>query len=270
MTKIETFMDPERGTIYECITISKKIVKQKLRDNSNYHTWSLNMIMALKCMKLWPINDSDCDATEKTLLMLRSSVSEPICKTLSYYTKAAPAWAMLKTTFEKNGLMTIIDIKRKLSNIQMKESEDLISYINRFRNLKNELSLLNKNIEDDEAVVMLLQGLPKKYNNIIVYLSEYSHLNFEVAVSELIKLHNCSSNFIKNPKSTERSVVKDNKNQKKILTCHTCSKIGHVSRNCPNRNQMRGRVTTNVNVYVKDNREFRGNRKNNEDNCRIM
>uniref|UniRef100_A0A0K0FAZ0 CCHC-type domain-containing protein n=1 Tax=Strongyloides venezuelensis TaxID=75913 RepID=A0A0K0FAZ0_STRVS len=246
MSKIETILDLERCTIYEYITISMKIVRQKLRDNSNYHTWSLDMIMALKCMKLWPINYNDCDATEKTLLMLTSSVSEPICKTLSYYKKAALVREMFKTTFEKNGFMTIIDIKRKLSNIHIKENGD------------------------DEIIVMLLRRLPKKYNNIMVYLSEYLHLNFEVAVSELIKLHNCSSNFIKNSKSTEKSAVKDKKNEKKILTCHTCSKTGHVFRNCSNKNQMQGRVTTKVNAYVKDNREFRENGKNNEDNCRIM
>uniref|UniRef100_A0A0K0F314 Retrovirus-related Pol polyprotein from transposon TNT 1-94 n=1 Tax=Strongyloides venezuelensis TaxID=75913 RepID=A0A0K0F314_STRVS len=107
------------------------------------------MITAFKCVKLWPIEDSDDDATEKVSVMIRTFLSESL--------------QVLKTTFGKSRLLAIIEVKRKL-----------------FRDLKNKLATFGRMMAVEEAVILILQSLPNKYDNIKARLSQDSKLNFEL------------------------------------------------------------------------------------------
>jgi gag-polypeptide of LTR copia-type len=113
---------------------------------------------------------------------------------------ASEMWTCLKDVFQKNSLLNKLAIRRRFYTTDMIEDESMLTYINGVRQISDELKSMDVNIDETEVAMAVLNGLPPKYDHLIVALDalvDDTKLTMELTKSRLLQ---------EEQRKTERSV----------------------------------------------------------------
>ncbi|CAB0004134.1 unnamed protein product, partial [Nesidiocoris tenuis] len=222
---------------------------ERLKGRENFSEWKFQMTNVLKHEGLWQciIGVTDEKATaeqlarkeEKALSKINLSLDRSAYPFVMKCTTASAAWKALESAFEDKGLHRRIQLLRRLCSLRFTDFKDMQEYVNEALYISQQLNTIGKPVDDEFLGAIMLQGLPREYDPMVMALE---NIGKEI-----------SSDFVKSKLlqdvSRERSSIKPDPDQAALLTnsrrypkkwpkkpaCLSCQSTDHFVRDCPSR-----------------------------------
>ncbi len=175
-------------------------------DHSNYHFWKIRVqhVLALKDLEDFLVDDPPLAGDSSTALVetwkkrdkkaqaiIGLTLSDDLLDNVRDVNTTKEMWLTIKNVFERHTLLNKLSARRKLYTATKNESESVLKFSNRIRQLAATLETMNVKILDDEMAMTLLNGLPDEYRALISALdaldSDESSLNWEHVKSRVLQ-----------------------------------------------------------------------------------
>lgn len=229
-------------------------------DGNNYTAWSIRTRAALVQKNYWEAIDpgygSELKAEEskingKALTFLFLVVEDNFLDDIADCTRAKDAWTTLKDIHTKFRLLHTLQLLREFFNVRMNSGESMSSYLRRIMELHRKVSSCGHGFTDREVALVMLMGLPKEYEGLILNLErDEDTLSTKIVKSRLIVeekklLRHSAENeqeavgerALKTKDSrktqghdTSKKYPRDNERRTR---CFSCGQWGHIARKCP-------------------------------------
>jgi len=151
---------------------------------TNFHEWRqrIKMVLALRDLDDMLDEDgkpTDADARECAVWKRRDTKASAIigltvgseqlehvsgCKTM------AEMWSTLQGVFQRKSLMNKMKARREFYTVELTVGEGMLGYINRVRNLGENLKAMGSEVTEMEVAMSVLNGVTSKYENLLVAL----------------------------------------------------------------------------------------------------
>lgn len=147
----------------------------------NYYAWKLRVrhVLALNSMKTIIHEDSPQEESElivwkrkdeKAQAIIGLSLSDELLENVREIESAKEMWTAIQDIFEKHTLVNKLSARRKFYTAEKQESESMLQFSNRIRQLASTLKSMQVYIPECEMAMTLLNGLPDEYSKIITAL----------------------------------------------------------------------------------------------------
>jgi len=170
---------------------------------TNFHEWRQRIKLALALRDLDDMLDDDSMPTvaedrELALCMRRDTMAGAIigltlgseqlehvsgCKT------TAEIWLTLQGVFQRKSLMNKMKARPELYTVAMNVGEGILGYINRVRNLGENLKAMSGEVTEMDVAMSVLNGLTLNYENLLVALDskDEDELSLDFVKSRLLQ-----------------------------------------------------------------------------------
>lgn len=227
-------------------------------NNDNYQLWKHQMKLLLKVKKVWCTIEmekpepTDTNAREiemfeeKSVLaasILLSSLEPSQAQQVLNLDEGKKIWCKLQQIHEGKVASRRVDLRLELSNIKLKDTENIEKYLARAQYLRDQLEQCNSAINNEEYIGLLLNGLPSTFKGIRVQMKAngLEKITLEEFRSGLkaqedeLKLTEVETKL--EAACVSKDSGKFHKKQKPTsnVTCWVCNKRGHYARDCYHR-----------------------------------
>ena len=150
-------------------------------------------------------------------------------------------WSTLQGVFQCKSLMNKMKARREIYTVEMTVGEGMLGYINRVRNLGENLKAMGGKVTEMDVAISVLNGLTSKYENLLVALDAKGEdeLSLDFVKSRLLQEERRQAD--KSP-ATKRignlALVGANyrgqgrRGDLSKIECYYCHKFGHISHDC--------------------------------------
>lgn len=268
----------------------------KKLDGDNYHAWAIRARAVMVQKRCWEaidpgygpedMTDAQKKKNDEALTLLFLIVEDTFLDDIGDCIRAKDAWTALKEMHTKFGLLHVLQLMKDFFNITMKPGESIQSYLARLVEIHRKLSNGGYAFTDREVALVMLIGLPKSYESLILNLEkDEASLTTTIVKSKLlIEEKRISRNLNTTEDHEERALHTKNYNQKKFTQtnstkrwqpkknevssstkkntkCFSCGEWGHISRNCSEAQQKTNQSSAKTAIDLKTNWAFLTNQE---------
>lgn len=214
----------------------------KLKGRENYVTWTFAMRMVMIREGTWRAVDHpedyqvDPDLSDKALATICLSI-EPYNYSIVQRSKTAmEAWNSLKTAFQDCGRSRKISLLRKLTRLELEDCSSVEEYVDEIMSTSHKLEEIGFVLDDEWLSLILLMGLPKQYEPMIMGLDASGiKLTADMLKSKILQDvsmdTDCKSSGAVGALATRPKKVQKKKD-KSSVKCFRCDKFGHYASEC--------------------------------------
>lgn len=148
---------------------------------SNFHVWKQKIELVLAFRELSehldhdrPLSNSDeqqwhrDDAKARAIIGL--SLSDEHLEHVRDVTTASEMWSSIKNLFQRRTLLNRLNARRRFYSLKMMDSEKIITYVNRAKQLASDLKAMEVTVSEQELAMTVLCGLPSPMNTLSLRL----------------------------------------------------------------------------------------------------
>ena len=95
------------------------------------------------------------ELNEKSLGTIASALVDDFIHHITGITNAKEAWDELETIFGTKTKHSKVKLLMQLYSLKLKPNDDMLSHINKFKSIRQQLISIDKKLEDDEARAIL-------------------------------------------------------------------------------------------------------------------
>jgi hypothetical protein len=133
---------------------------------------------------------------EKALALIQSTVSDDVFVHIENCIDSWSAWKILKDLFDKKTQAKQVDLQLMLLQQKLVVGGDVMEYISRLKNIKQEISKVGfAKIEDSMMVTILISGFPDTYKNFLETLQLTNKLD-NITFDKLCELLLCMTKLL--------------------------------------------------------------------------
>jgi len=151
---------------------------------TNFHEWRQRIKMVLALRDLDDMLDEDgkpTDADDRKLSLWKRrdtkasaiiglTIGTEQLEHVSGCKTTVEMWSTLHGVFQRKSLMNKMTARREFYTVAMNVGEGMLGYINRVRNLRENLKAMGGEVTEMDVAMSVLNGLTSKYENILVAL----------------------------------------------------------------------------------------------------
>ncbi|KAH9307812.1 hypothetical protein KI387_035723, partial [Taxus chinensis] len=193
-------------------------------------------------------NFDDYDKRHReALLLLKLSVSDELIPEVRNATEVSKLWVSLKDKYQTSEKSRVLYLKNMLFSVKL-QGGSLSEHLLRMKDLRDQLASINKPVDDDDMVALILNNLPFSYDSFVEALhlmGESQTLTFDKVCSYLLQKEQrqtqvqesssgqSESAFAAQSKGKwKRQADASPSSPKFPVKCYYCHKLGHVKRDC--------------------------------------
>ncbi|KFM59483.1 Retrovirus-related Pol polyprotein from transposon TNT 1-94, partial [Stegodyphus mimosarum] len=244
--------------------------KMSKLNGDNYHTWCIRSRAVLVQKRCWEavepgygieMNEAERKKNDEAVTLLFLIVEDTFLDDIGDCIRARDAWNCLKEMHTKFGLLHVLQLMREFFNINMKPNESVQSYLARLMDLHRKLANGGYAFTDREVALVMLLGLPRSYESLILSLEkDEANLTTTIVKPRLLveekriirnqspakvyheeqALH--TKGFATNQKKpafgkpmkkyAAKRPNEEETNRGRSTKCFSCGQWGHISKNC--------------------------------------
>ena len=232
-------------------------------NDTNYHAWKILIqhVLVLKGPKKFidddppqdPVSQQDwIDEDEKARAVIGLTLTDTLLENVREANSAKEMWIAIKNVFERHTLLNKLSARRRFYTATLAETETVLPFSNRIQQLAAILKAMNVEISESEKAMVLLNGLPDKYNALISALDaiddQETDLKWEFIKSRILQEEQhigmrARTALEKTESAALLSKIPSSSNGCRTCgaratrpTCNYCKKIGHVEAKCWKKN----------------------------------
>lgn len=225
----------------------------------NYATWKIQCRMALMKDNLWtivsetevaPVDGADEAVVAKfraradrALAVIVLTIDPSLLYLLGDPDSPVEVWKKLESQFQKKSWANKLVLRRKLHSVRLRQGESVQKHIKVLTEVFNELAIIGAPMDAEDQVIHLLSNLPESYDTLVTALESSAEVpQMEVVIDRLLyeekKIHirQCES-------GVDDTALASRQAWKKSVRCHYCQKLGHMQKDCFER-ERKSDVTT--------------------------
>ncbi|UYV65858.1 hypothetical protein LAZ67_3005722 [Cordylochernes scorpioides] len=250
--------------------------EEKAKNGNNYYSWAIRTKSIFIQKDIWdaiePGFPSETSEKQKrkdslALSVILLAVEDSFLDDIGDCKRAIDAWQILEDIHTKYGLLHILQLLREFFKIVKRNDEDMKEYFARIMECHRKLAKYHHGFEDGELALIMLLGLPKSYEPLILSLEQQEEkLSTSVVKSKLLleekrqkqrqipqedpncafavrrKEDTCKSpcqernkfeyDQPRNYRNTWTEGKRENYGYSRQIRCFSCGKLGHIARNC--------------------------------------
>jgi len=107
---------------------------------------------------------------KSALATIQMSVNPAHPYSVKAVSTANQAWNALKDIFEARDNARLLQLMHELSNLKEGSDENIIKYTSCTKGIRQELSMLGDQVDENTLVLQILSGLPAEYDTIKTFL----------------------------------------------------------------------------------------------------
>lgn len=221
-------------------------------DDNNYGSWKIQMKNVLIHCDLWSYVtgtnvkldaewiSKDSKALATIILSVKTNVLIHIknCKTSKI------AWDKLEEIFQPKGPSSKCTLFKQLIRLKVENSQSVKDYVEFFSNINDKLIELGIEIPNEVLTLLLLCGLPDKYESFVVAIESRDELptlhNLKIKMVEEEQRKNGASENNGYSASNDAVLYSKSKKNKSKVKCYACQKRGHYANECKNKKRDKG------------------------------
>jgi len=272
-------------------------VEDRLDGVANFGAWKERMILLLQENELWDIVENTTThpivvPTDATLLgaynkknikakrFILDAIKDHLIPHLTGKTHAYEMWESLTKLYQSTNENRKMVLREKLKSIKMTKAENVVTYLTRLTQVRDELGAVGEAIVDSDLVRTTLNGVSKQWVVFVEGIVAREKLpGWERLWDDFVQeetrrgyVHGSSSTgheeenvalattskkkFRKGPKGGQKPKGEGKKDMSKVK-CFACHKFGHYAGQCPNKKKKQTTASTEVEDFsTKFDKEF--------------
>jgi hypothetical protein len=272
-------------------------VEDRLDGAANFGAWKERMILLLQENELWDIVENTTThpvvvPTDATLLaaytkksikakrFILDAIKDHLIPHLTGKTHAYEMWESLTKLYQSTNENRKMVLREKLKSIKMTKAENVVTYLTRLTQVRDELGAVGEAIVDSDLVRTTLNGVSKQWVVFVEGIVAREKLpGWERLWDDFVQeetrrgyVHGSSSTgheeenvalattskkkFKKGPKGGHKPKGEGKKDMSKVK-CFACHKFGHYAGQCPNKKKKQTTASTEVEEFsTKFDKEF--------------
>jgi hypothetical protein len=272
-------------------------VEDRLDGATNFGAWKERMILLLQENELWDIVENTTThpvvvPTNATLLavytkksikakiFILDAIKDHLIPHLTGKTHAYEMWESLTKLYQSTNENRKMGLREKLKSIKMTKAENVVTYLTRLTQVRDELGAVGEAIVDSDLVRTTLNGVSKQWVVFVEGIVAREKLpNWERLWDDFVQeeiqrgyVHGSSSTgheeenvalattskkkFRKGPKGGHKPKGEGKKDMSKVK-CFACHKFGHYAGQCPNKKKKQTTASAEVEEFsTKFDKEF--------------
>jgi hypothetical protein len=169
-------------------------------DGKDFGLWKDKIVVALKAAKVvaaieekFQVKDDDDEAIEKddkAKIILMSAISDDVLRRITRRT-AKEIWTQVIAKYEDKHAQNKAILRRRFLNAKQDQNESLQDFVDRIKNLREELEATSYKVTDQDTAITLLQGVIPAYDSFVQCifvthdLDDEDDVNLEDIISQL-------------------------------------------------------------------------------------
>ena len=181
-------------------------------NGKDYDMWALKMETMLKAHDVWdhvkygfaePKDDveeralsnvereqwkKDKRKNAQALLLIQQGVDHVVFQKIIITSSAKEAWNTLAISYQGMAKVNIVKLqntRRDFESLQMKETEDIDSFMNRVMSVVNQLKIYGEDVKDRTVIEKVLRSLSTKFDVVVAAIEEAKDLE-TLTIDELM------------------------------------------------------------------------------------
>jgi hypothetical protein len=228
--------------------MSESILKiTRLNGSENYDIWAIRMEAVLTekgyfSVMTDPENIED-ERKAKALAYIRLSLADGPLLQIRNIRDPLQAWNALKNLYEPKGFSSEFLLCRELFQTTLKSYKSIESYLNKIKQLHDDLTARNLAIPNKVIAAWVLNGLTRDYESIVAMITQnIRSKNEDINLQELFSYLIDESRRLQSKEEKPMALTNELKPkrlqqntqnlQNKQKYCNFCKKKGHFEANC--------------------------------------
>lgn len=228
---------------------TEKVLSIEKLSAANWYNWKFKMEIILKENDLFDIvtgkggegnnakqrqeYQKKLDKAYRTIVL---SVSDQYLGLLREAGNAIKAWKSLCDNFERGCLTNQRTLWRRFVNLKYNIKDDMQTHVNKLIELRYQLEGVGHKINTMMMIMVLLDSLPKDYENLVIALETQKELvDFDFVCNRVLEEFGRRKSQVTNDNEDDQLAFNANEKGKEVKfngKCNYCHKFGHMAKNC--------------------------------------